>query len=382
MASKEWHAPEGYKITTQSEMKQLMGDQKIRRVIDPVSEIAHDSFEMHHTASLEDKDAREVYVNQIIGQGVEYGRWFHYSPDDILVRFPESDEHYGLRTFRNRNLITVPEQQTLRNKKIAAFGLSVGSKVVDEMVGAGIGDEYLLFDYDRLTPTNLNRIRAKMSEVGLLKTTIEGRKISEIDPYILQKHFINGYEGDKTDAVLRVERPDVIVEEVDDLEAKARIRRVAQELGVPLVMAGDVADKSTIDIERHDREAVKPFNGKLSEKQVEALLEGTMSDKDREAMLIKILGLRNISPRLLDSAVAKANGELAGFPQLGSTATTGGAIATVAIRDIFLDRRVESVASVYDPRKVIGQNRPTSRREDIAILGRFLRHRLRQNKEE
>jgi hypothetical protein len=121
-------------------------------------------------------------------------------------------------------------------------------------------------------------------------------------------------------------------------------------------------------------EKVKPFNGKLSKKDVEEILSGSMSKKDQETALIKILGLKNLSPRLIDSAMARGI-ELAGFPQLGTTATAGGALATVAIRDIFLDRKVDSIARVYNPRNVLKNGRPTTLSEDIDTIKRFIKYR-------
>lgn len=44
-----------------------------------------------------------------------------------------------LRTFRNRNLITVGEQSVLSEARVAVLGLSVGSNVVDQFVQTGIG---------------------------------------------------------------------------------------------------------------------------------------------------------------------------------------------------------------------------------------------------
>lgn len=380
MSSNEWDAPKGYKLANEADRIQLVGDSGVRQVIDPINEIANDSFELHRTDQIDNPDERAHYVNEVLQAGAAYGTWFHFPWNDTLVRYPDEDEHYDLRTFRNRNLITKREQRILRGKKIAVFGLSVGSKTADELVAAGIGDSYLLADPDRLMPANLNRIRATMVQVGLLKTTVEGRKISAVDPYIDQQHLTGGYIGDETDALLRLERPDAIIEEVDDMVVKARLRAVAAELGVPLVMAGDVDDKSTIDIERHDLGEVKPFNGKLSKKQVEALRLGKVAPQDIEKLLIKILGLRNISPRLLDSAVDRAAGELAGFPQLGTTATAGGALTAVALRDIFLGRNVKSTAGVHDPRKIIKQGRPTTRAQDVRTVVRFIGYQLRQKR--
>ncbi len=372
MNKSEWAAPKGYKINSEKEMAELVNDEKINSVIDSAQYIADDLFELNRPDLKKDEAARALFCDDIKEQGYLYGKWFHYPWNSSLVRFPEDEDYYNLRTFRNKKLITNDEQSLLRQKKIAAFGLSVGSNVIDSTMQSGIGNEYLLFDFDRLTPTNLNRIHAGMGQVGLLKTTVAGRKMAELDPYIEQQHFINGYD-DNTDGILRIERPDIIIEEVDDLKVKARLRKIAGELKIPIVTAGDVADKVVLDIERHDLELVRPFNGKLSKKAVEDLIYGGGS-KDREGDIIRLLGLANLSPRIIESAMV--NGiELAGFPQLGTTASIGGAMASVAIRDILLGRKVESGSRTHDIRKSTGSGRPTNIIEDIDTMKRFIEYR-------
>jgi hypothetical protein len=369
----EYAAPKGYKFNSEAEVAELITDENIGRVVDPVDYIAEDLFELTHPDRLDDPSAREQYCDEIKDQGISYGRWFHLPWDNSLVRFPEYDEHYALRTFRNRNLVTEEEQQVLRRKKIAVFGLSVGSNVIDNTIQAGIGDGYMLFDPDRLSLANLNRVRAGMGQVGLLKTTVAGRKMAELDPYINQQHFIEGYDRN-TDDVLRAEMPDVIIEETDNVEVKARIRRIAGELAIALVTVGDVGDTVVLDVERYDQDG-KPFNGKLSEKEFNALLNGDgISDKDKESMLIKMLGLKNLSPRLIDSGMARGI-ELAGFPQLGTTSAVGGAMASVTIRDVLLDRGIGSGTRVENIRKVIKSKKPTTMTEDVDILKRYIKYR-------
>lgn len=350
-ASDEWVPPTIFEVDSSEEMQDLLRSLDVPQCIDAVQYIADDLFELRHPDLMHDPAARAAFVGEILQQGPAFGRWVHYPWSDALVRFAEPDVHFDLRTYRNRNLIGKDEQGELRRRRIAVFGLSVGSNVVDKTVQAGIGDEYLLFDHDRLSPTNLNRIHATMAQVGLLKTTIAGRKMAELDPYVVQRHFTGGYDGD-TDAILRRQPPDLIVEEVDNLEVKARIRSLAKELRVPVVMAGDVGDRSTIDIERHDDEDVMPFNGKLSSEEAEALSSGTLPQEHQLNVLIKMLGRENISQVLLDSVLLKGK-ELAGTPQLGTTAAIGGALASVAIREIFLKRTVKSSSNLVDAVQVV-----------------------------
>lgn len=374
MTRSEWQPPRLFKVESTGELNDLVNDTRADRVIDQASVIADDLFELHHPGRVDDIAARESFRASILEEGASFGTWVYYPWSGNLVRFADAGDHYDLRTFRNRNLVTKEEQLTLRGKKGAAFGMSVGSNEVDAAVQLGIGNEYLLFDYDRLAPTNLNRIRATMAQVGLYKTTVEGQKIAELDPYISQHHYTEGYTDD-TDDILRRERPDFIIEAIDDVAAKARLRRVAEELRVPLVMAGDVGDVSTIDIERHDIGGVKPFNGKLTNAEYQALIDGTIEDKD--GALMKIVGKKNLTTRLIDSAMLRGI-EIGGLPQLGTTATAGGALAGVAIRDILLGRKIPSSSHAVNLRKAVGASSPTTLAETIQTLNRFIRYRKTQ----
>mgnify|MGYP001197191603 CR=1 FL=1 len=378
MSIQEWEPPQIHKITNDRDLEELIKDENIIGVRDPIHEIAEDMFAMENPDKVDDPVARKQYIDNVLSQGAEYGNWVVYPHKLTVVRFSEKDDHYLLRTFRNRNLITKEEQQHLRRQKLAVFGLSVGSKTVEETVQTGIGDNYMLFDHDRLSVMNLNRLRAGMDSVGLLKTTVSGRKIAGLDPYIEQQHFPGGYD-DTTNDILRRCPPDVIVEEVDDLKVKAQIREIANELGVPVIMAGDVDDKSTIDLERYDIGDATPFNGKLSGEQVEKLLIGDLEDEAVVGMLVKILGLKNISPRLLQSTMLRGI-ELTGFPQLGTTATLGGANSAIAIRDILLGRNNKSRSEVYDPRKLLKSTPPTTTGESLKIVRDFMIYSRGQKK--
>lgn len=273
-----------------------------------------------------------------------------------LVRYPEQSDHLLLRTARNRNLLTLEEQEALyRDVRPAVFGLSVGSNIVDSLTQAGMGEAYLLADYDRLAPTNLNRIRANMADVGLRKTVIAGRKMAMIDPYIDQLHLNSGYVEAETDEVLREWRPTIIFDEVDNFSVKAMLRRVARELKAPLVMVGDIGDNAIVDVERYDiDENQQPFNGKVPEDIYERLLRNEqLDDMERVEVLLAINGIENISDRLVMSV---GDESLSGsVPQLGSTAARGASLAERITRSIALKKdELPSGTYVDNPNSVLG----------------------------
>lgn len=375
MHENEWKSPEIYKIHSEYDLRELSGDLRPSSIIDPIDVIKSDLFDMRYPDKSDDSEAKSKFEKEIDRQSYSFGKWVYYPWNESLIRLPDSDDYYNLRTYRNRNLITQKEQLILRKKKIAAFGLSVGSNVVDSATISGIGNDYLLFDPDRLTPTNLNRIRLiGATGLGLLKTTITGRRIADLDPYINQAHYPNGYD-ETSDDILRRSRPDLIIEEVDNLEVKTRLRDIAKELAVPLVMVGDAGDKVILDVERHDIDNPPMFNGKVSKKTIESLRNGSASKKDIEGALMRLIGVSNLSPRLIQSSMLRGK-ELSGFPQLGTTAGAAGAMAGVAIREIFLDRGVKSgTRRPLDIRKMVGAENPTSFFDSLRIIGDLVNYR-------
>jgi hypothetical protein len=166
----------------------------------------------------------------------------------------------------------------------------------------------------------------------------------------------------------------LIIEEVDDIQVKTKLRDIAKELAIPLVMVGDAGDKVILDVERHDLGA-QCFNGKLNEREIESLRSGKASKRDQESVFMKLMGIQNLSPRLIESSMKRGK-ELGGFPQLGSTATAAGAIACVAIRDIFLDRGVRSgTRKSVDVRRIVGSRSATRLSETVQIFRDLISYR-------
>lgn len=366
-----WRQPDMYTLNGQTDVafESLLENGYIE-VIDPINEIIDDLRELRHPDKAGDKEFNARYDADMASRGLDYGTWVHLPWRRSVVRYPEKNDHRDLRTFRNQHLVTAQEQQTLNRTTVAVFGLSVGSNITDQLVQSGIGDTYVLGDFDRLSPTNLNRIRASMGQVGLRKVDIMAQKISEIDPYIDQCHLHDGY-NEAANIVLNMTRPDIIIEEVDDLSTKAKLRAYAAKHQTALVMVTDLGEKSIIDIERHDQEEIKPFNGKISQGLFEDLIADTLNEKDKRAALMKIAGIRHLSPRIIESAMDKGR-TLGGLPQLGATAVAGAALANTAAREILLGRKMRSGSYVQSPQKTLRLQRPTTLRQDIHTYKKFL----------
>lgn len=347
----EWSQPQQFDFTDQLDRlraKQLVDGARARTVINPDW---HEEFP--DIAGVSDSERS--------------GSWFYYPWSESLIHFPDEAAYREMRHARDRHLVTTEEQAELKDKSALYAGLSVGSHVVEHMVYAGIGRSHILADFDRVSVSNLNRIHSGMPQVGERKVDVIAKAVSELDPYMQQTLWAEGVTKDALEGLKRP--PSIIFDEVDDLAAKALLRLYAKENRVPLIMATDVGYKSVIDIERHDIESVQPFNGRLSQDLIEAMLAGELSPKQRMKVTTKIIGLSNASFRLLQSVSDKT---LRGLPQLEVTASQGGALATIVARDILLGRKVSSGRRVHDARRAMKLPAEMPLADGIKVLKNFI----------
>jgi len=370
-----WRQPLRFRAADDGDRAQLVtlvSSGGITGVVDPIEEYVDELYELRRVGDRADHEARDTFRSRFLAEADRYGVWFFFPWSGDLVRYPEEQEHRRLRTFRNREVITLAEQDLLADAKIAVFGLSVGSNVVDQFIQVGIGGSYLIGDMDRVSPSNLNRMRATMSHVGMAKTDVLARKISEVDPYIDQIHLPDGY-GTLAEEQLTAFGPDLIVEEVDDLTIKARIRQWASGARTPLIMVSDVGERSIVDVERHDLGSVRPFNGRLKRATFDRLADGTLTPAEERRLLVKVVGPRNLSVRMLQSAL-RLDKELAGMPQIGSAASAGAAVASVAARALLGREPLKSGAYVLSPRRLLGLGRQAGIRDTIEAVRSLRRH--------
>jgi tRNA A37 threonylcarbamoyladenosine dehydratase len=356
-----WSKPEEFDLrdkTDRTILARRFEAGSIDTVKDGLDLIAENLYGVEHPNELNNEASRRSYVDEVVNQSLNYCRWFYFPWTKELIRYPEIDNHRRLRTARNQNLITQAEQQRLYSATLAIFGLSVGSHVVENLVLSGIGGKLILADPDAIEPHNLNRLNADLADVGVLKVDHIAKKISKIDPYIEQVIIKEAVDMDSLSEITESHRPNIMFDEVDNLSAKALIRLEAKKSKIATVMATDLGDRSLIDIERHDLKDTKPFNGRIKKTEVDALATGETAEQLAKAALAKIIGMRNVTPRILDSFMEQGR-SLTGIPQLGSTAAIGGALAAVAAREIILERKLDSGRYVFSFKETLGLRSPT-----------------------
>ncbi len=262
-----------------------------------------------------------------------YGNWIHYPWRRQLVQVLPEAEFAEVRLARNRNKITAAEQARLRALHIAIVGLSVGQATAITLAMEGIGGSFALADFDTLSLSNMNRLRSSVTDIGIHKAVLTARALLEIDPYLHIQVEASGLNADNLDAFLSSPRPDVIVEECDDIPMKFLVREAARKAGIAVVM--ETSDRGMLDVERFDLEPDRPiFHGLAANLSGVDLRTAEPAQKLQAAMAI--VGIDTVSPRLAASAV-EIGTTLRSWPQLASAVSLGAAVVTDTVRRITLD---------------------------------------------
>jgi molybdopterin/thiamine biosynthesis adenylyltransferase len=292
------------------------------------------------------------------GPAWAYGAWAHYPWDTRLVHVLPEAEHIELRTDRNRHKITADEQARLRRLRIGVIGLSTGQAVALTLVQEGIGGLFRLADFDRLSLSNLNRVRGGVHQLGLSKTVMAARAIAEIDPYVTVEILPGGFTADSADTFFSgdagSEPLDVVVEVCDSIDIKALARIHARRRGVPVLMVN--SEGGVLDIERFDRDPDRPIFHGLAPPAIDpASLAGADLDT-KVAFLLPIVGLDHLSDRMIASLI-EAGSTVSTWPQLASGVALGGALATSALRRLTLGQLRDSGRFALDLDSLVADGR-------------------------
>ncbi len=279
-----------------------------------------------------------------------YGTWAHYPWSGRLVHVLPQEEFRELRTDRNRYKITRAEQRRLSSFRIGIIGLSVGNMAAITLALEGIGGSFKIADFDQLSLSNLNRLRAGVHELGINKTVLAAREMLEIDPYLDVVRFPDGVQPETIDEFLiGGGQLDLLVEECDDLYVKVVVRERARAYRIPVIM--DTSDRGLLDIERFDLEPERPIlHGLIGSVRAEELLG--LETKDKVPFFLAIVDEERMSARMAAS-LPEIKQTISTWPQLASGVALGGAITADAARRILLGEHDESGRYYLDPSAIV-----------------------------
>lgn len=266
---------------------------------------------------------------------------FCYLPwRQVCLHILERDLLYILRTARNHHIIGKEEQKRFGKSVIAIAGLSVGSNVA--RIAALLGARRLrIVDKDYIGPSNLNRILCGVQDIGRLKVETIAELLFETDPYLdlfvsssaINEGTIDQFLGDHDAAA------GIIIDEVDDLDAKITLRKAAAKRRVPLLSAVDNGDSVLVDIERYDRD----YDIDLFFKKLEASgdLSSAKTAREKAISITRFIGPEDLETSVLKS-ILDVSETLYSWPQLGSTAVLAATAIVYCIRHIIIKDVLES----------------------------------------
>lgn len=286
---------------------------------------------------------QQTYINdRLTHNGDLVGDWIYYPWNGIVLHSVNQLDYERLRTNRNQLLITPAEQQKLLEACVGVVGLSIGSHFVRTMAYNGIAHTFKLAEFDTLSTSNLNRVQARLADVGEKKSDIICQQIFDINPYQQFEIFEQGLDtGGLPQFLGGNHKPAVVFEAVDDFEMKIRLRLAAKQQGIPVIMLTNLGDTMLIDIERYDLDAGLPiFNGAIGD-VAEKILSTPLTEQDKVRYAVNMVSVEHMPTRAIETLL-QINKTLVGRPQLVSTVTMGGGVAAMLARRIILQQELPS----------------------------------------
>ncbi len=294
---------------------------------------------------ISDADTR---LQKFLDKNRKSGVWVYYPWASKVVHSLPEDLYFELRTNRNKNLITKSEQLKYRKSIVGVAGLSVGSSIVSTLVITGGPKIMKIADFDSVEVSNLNRIRAKLTDVGMSKAFVAAREAWEVDPFLELEIWDKGISL-KTIKSFIAGSPklDILIDEMDNVPLKIAARLICQAQRIPVVMATDNGDGVILDVERFDLEPRrKIFHGLIKESEFdpEAM---TRDRKEWLKAVKKIIGVKYMTKRHVES-LKEIGRTLAGVPQIGTAAFIAGAAVAFAVRKIAVGEPLPSGRYLID----------------------------------
>lgn len=267
--------------------------------------------------------------------------WIYYPWRDTLVHCLNKNDFKLLRTSRNRNLITKEEQDKFENITIGVAGLNVGNPgAVCMALEADVPMK--LADIDALSVSNLNRFRAGLCDLGINKAVLSARQIYEINPFAKLEVFENGITPENIEKFLLKPRVSVLIEEMDNILLKIKIREMARENKIPVVMVTGNGENIIIDVERYDLNPKLPLlNGYLKKDVIDRIKAGPKTFKERIKLMQDFMGAKYLHPRLVKSFLLVGS-EIPAIPQLAESSFTRGAALSYCVRMVAQGSKLKS----------------------------------------
>lgn len=361
---KDVFKPVLYRLKTEKDQQnftELLSSNPGISVYDYLSGQLDDLIKINNPKQKFDPASLEKAVSDHLGDcpPEAYGVWVYYPWSARVVHILDESEFIEVRTNRNLYKITRNERDLLARQKIGIVGLSVGKTIALTMAMERSFGEIRLADYDILDLSNLNRLQTGVYNLGLSKTIVSAREISEIDPFLNVVCFSEGLtEANMDKFFMDGGRLDLLVEECDGLDIKIRCRQKAKALKIPVVM--DMNDRGMLDVERFDLEPDRPLlHGLIDHLDVEKI-KFLRTSEEKLPYMLPMIGAETLSDKLKASMI-EVGQTINTWPQLSSSVMLGGALAADVSRRIILNEFHDSGRYWVDLEELITDKIPSNK---------------------
>ncbi|OQW50588.1 MAG: tRNA threonylcarbamoyladenosine dehydratase [Proteobacteria bacterium SG_bin7] len=162
---------------------------------------------------------------------------------DKSLRMEETQYTLHRRFDRMGRLIGDEKMQKLFSTHVAVIGLGgVGSWAAESLARAGIG-KLSLIDFDKICITNSNRqLHALQGLVGKNKSEVMAERMCRINPQIKVVDH-NMFYNDENSETLLGDRPDFVIDAIDNLTAKAHLISTCRGRGIKVISAMGAAGR-------------------------------------------------------------------------------------------------------------------------------------------
>jgi tRNA threonylcarbamoyladenosine dehydratase len=156
---------------------------------------------------------------------------------DLPIDDGESDYRLHRRFDRIGRLVGDAAMARLLGSHVMVIGLGgVGSFAVEALARSGVG-KLTLVDFDRVCITNSNRqVQAVQGTIARQKTAVLAERVRLINPRARAEPRPLFYSA-RTAAELLGERPDWVVDAIDNVTAKCHLLSSCKDRGIPVVCA-------------------------------------------------------------------------------------------------------------------------------------------------
>lgn len=158
---------------------------------------------------------------------------------------PESEQAYRLhrRFDRIGRLVGDAAMRKLLSSHVMVIGLGgVGSWAAESLARSGVG-RLTLVDFDLVCVTNANRqLHAMRGTTGKPKVTVMAERLRSIHPTCAIEPVRSFYEAETSEELL-ARKPDLVIDAIDNLTAKAHLIATCRARGIPLIVSGGASGR-------------------------------------------------------------------------------------------------------------------------------------------